>query len=337
VFHPNNKHHGGGPLPIQPVDAPLYVVTAISNPRRYTTRYHRYRAFEPYIENSGAILYTIEQGFGEREFEITDANNPRHIRIQTNSEIWHKENMLNIAIQHLPDDWKYVAWIDADVTFARPDWVYETIHLLQHYEVIQMFSQAADLDPKHKVLDGLRDGIVAHWMNEGQGSLLTGNCYGYGYGYGHGAGNKHPGYAWAARRGALDHLGGLIDWAIVGSADWHMASALMGQLDASIGPSVVQECPRYVEFCKIWEHNAIRHLKYNIGFMEGLLMHHWHGKKFDRKYFDRWRILVDSKFDPMLDLKRDWQGLYQLTDRNHVLRDDLRKYMAQRNEDSIDK
>jgi hypothetical protein len=31
-------------------------------------------------------------------------------------------------------------------------------------------------------------------------------------------------------------------------------------------------------------------------------------------------------FDPDLDLKRDWQGLCQLTDRNRALRDGLRAY-----------
>lgn len=343
MFHPNNQHNGGGPLPIHPVDAPLYVVTSISNPRRYTQRYNRYRAFEKYIRDSGAILVTIEQGFGEREFEISDFENPNHIRVRSTSEIWHKENMLNLAIHRLPPDWKYVAWIDADIEFARPDWVFETIHLLQHYDVIQMFSQAADLDPQYTILDGVRDGIISHWMNTGHGPISVrgkdGEYGGYGYGYGGhgGAGNKHPGYAWAARRSAFDHLGGLIDWAIVGSADWHMAAALVGQVSASIGPSVREACPRYVEQCKNWEYNAVKNLKYNIGFMDGLILHFWHGKKLDRKYFDRWRILVDNKFDPMYDLKRDWQGLWQLTDHNHKLRDDLRAYMSARNEDSIDK
>jgi hypothetical protein len=336
MFHPHSQHHGGGPAPIKPVNAPLYVVTCISNPKRFRSRYHLYRQFEKYIQDSGAILYTIEQCFGDREFEVTTEGNPQHIRVHSTSEIWHKENMLNLAIHRLPCDWKYVAWIDADVMFARPDWVYETIHMLQHYSVIQMFTQAADLDPQFQILNGLRDGIISWWHSNCEDGVGK-KCDPYGPGgYGPG-GNKHPGYAWAARRDALDHLGGLIDWAIVGSGDWHMAAALVGQLDLSIGPSVREACPVYYRWCKDWEDRAIRYLNYNIGAMDGLILHYWHGKKADRKYFDRWHILVDSKFDPQLDLKRDWQGLWQLTDRNWKLREELRRYLASRNEDSIDK
>jgi hypothetical protein len=240
--------------------------------------------------------------------------------------------MINLAIQRLPIDWKYVAWVDADIQFVRPDWVYETIHLLQHYDFIQMFSQAIDLCPQYEVLNGLRDGIIFSWKNENYGPIVK-KLHGQGYG----AGNRHPGYAWATRRSALNAVGGLIDWAVVGSADWHMAAALVGQVEASVSPAVATLCPNYLKWCKDWEDRAIKHIRYNVGFMDGLVTHYWHGKKADRRYADRWRILVDNKFDPLLDLKKDWQGLWQLTERNHRLRDDLRSYLASRNEDSIDK
>ena len=338
-FHPFNKHQGGGPLPIKPVPAPLYVITCISNPMRYRSRYRLYRRFEDYIAASGAILYTIELGLREREFEITDASNPHHFQVRSTSEIWHKENLINLAIQRLPSDWKYVAWIDADIEFTRPDWVYETIHMLQHYDILQMFSQAADLDPEFQVLNGLREGIVYAWEKEHHGPIVvrphgSGGYGGYG-GYG-GAGNRHPGYAWAARRSAIDALGGLIDWAVLGSADWHMASALVGQVEFSLPKAMLEACPAYVSWCRDWQERAIKYIRYNVGYMDGLIIHYWHGKKGDRKYSGRWHILVENKFDPLVDIKRDWQGVWQLTDHNHVLRDDIRAYLKSRNEDSID-
>ena len=54
------------------------------------------------------------------------------------------------------------------------------------------------------------------------------------------------------------------------------------------------------------------------------------------EYLTRWRILNETQFDPALDLKRDAQGLYQLTGRNKKLMADLMAYFRQRNEDSID-
>lgn len=329
MFHPNNPPCAGGPQPIKPVDSPLYVVTCISNPRRFRSRYDLYRKFEKYVKDSGAILVTIEQCFGDREYEITDPCDTNHIRIQTTSEVWHKENMLNLAIQRLPHDWKYVAWIDADIEFVRPDWVYETIHLLQHHDLIQMFSQAADLNPKYEFLSTIREGVIASWRKENCGPLKKGDGR-------YGVGNRHPGYAWAARRDAFDKLGGLIDWAILGSADWHMAAALCGQVLASISPAMAKACPGYKALCEDWQDRATKYIRYNVGFMDGLVVHYWHGKKVDRRYTDRWKILVENKYDPRLDLKRDWQGLWQLTDHNHKLRDELRAYMSARNEDSID-
>ena len=308
-------------LPIQHVNAPLYVVTCISNPMRYRSRYHLYRQFEKYVADSGAILYTIEQSYGKREFEITDHHNPRHIRVTANTELWHKENLLNLAIQRLPCDWQYVAWIDADVEFARPDWVHETIHLLQHHQVIQMFSQASDLDPHYRLLN-VRDGVIYGWRKENCGPLKK--RYG---------GNNHPGYAWAARREAIDHLGGLVDWAIVGSADWHMACALVGQLEKSVYPALHEDCPVYVEWLEHWAHRAEKYLKFNVGYMDGLVLHQYHGKKSKRGYYNRWKVITNSKFNPHLDLKRDWQGMWQLTDHNHKLRDDLRVYFRSRDED----
>ena len=45
---------------IQPFPARLYVVTAISNPCRYRSRYNLCRAFEKHCADSGAILYIVE-------------------------------------------------------------------------------------------------------------------------------------------------------------------------------------------------------------------------------------------------------------------------------------
>jgi len=146
-------------LPIKPVDAPLYVVTPIVNPSRYRSRYALYRDFEKHISDAGAELITVEAAFGDRAFEVTDPANRNHIQVRTNHEVWHKENLINLGVARLPADWKYVAWIDADVQFARPDIVEETIHQLQHFSVVQMFSHSTDLGPRHQPL-GSAQGFI---------------------------------------------------------------------------------------------------------------------------------------------------------------------------------
>ena len=313
----------------------LYVITTISNPVRYRSRYELYRAFEEHMKDSGAVLYTVEMAFGDRRYECTEADDPRDIRLRSAFELWHKENMINIGISRLPPNWKYVAWIDADTLFTRPDWCQETLHQLQHYQIVQLFSQAQDIGPNYEALN-IFDSF-AHSYREGR--PLPYDRHGHFYPYFKG-GDKwkwHSGYAWAARREAIDHLGGLMDYAILGSADHNMAAALVGCVEKSLDHRVH---PNLLKRMKIWQERADRLVRRNIGLVEGLLIHYWHGSKVNRGYVDRWKILVENQYNPECDIKRDWQGLYQLVDngtpRSIKLRDGIRRYFRQRREDSID-
>ena len=302
------------------IQADLHVVTCVVNPQRYQSRYRLYKEFEKRAIDAGAKLTTVEASFGERPLELPDTPGVRYVPLQTTTELWHKEAMLNAGIARLPEDWKYVAWIDSDITFARPDWVEETIHQLQHYDVIQMFSQARDLSPKHTQLHDHK-GFVYSWQN--------------GLNSGKGYNTWHPGFAWAARREAINKMGGLFDYAIAGAADRHMSCALIGRIEDSFPDALKVTCPRYYEKLLIFQDRVLENIRKNIGFMDGLILHGWHGNKADRRYMDRWQILMKTGYNPDLDLKRDWQGLWQLTGRSTELRDKLREYFRQRDEDSI--
>lgn len=145
-MHPAHSPHS---VPgIKPFNDVLYVVTAISNPSRYLSRYRHYREFEKHIHDSGAILYTAEAALGDREFEVTSDSNPHHIQVRGGelSTLWLKENLLNIGTSRLPPEARYVAFVDADVAFARSNWAQETLHALQHHAVVQMYSTVVYLD-----------------------------------------------------------------------------------------------------------------------------------------------------------------------------------------------
>lgn len=314
---------------------PLYVVCAISNPWRYRSRYQLYDRFAHYMADSGAQLYTVEAAYGIRTHAVT-TEDPRHLCLRTNHELWHKENLLNIAISRLPDDWKYVAWIDADVAFARPDWVSATLHALQHYSVVQLFSEAVDMTPQYEVAQR-HLGFVKCYRD---GVPFDTN---YTAGYSAAAGMPvklnpwHPGFAWAARREALDHLGGLFDTAILGAGDNHMARALIGKALYSYHQDISRG---YKAAIHDWEDRAEKYIRRNVGLVDGVLIHHYHGSKSNRRYKDRWKILVEHQYDPLIHLKRDWQHLWQLCDQGDGaslgLRDDIRNYFRTRFEDGED-
>jgi hypothetical protein len=337
IDHPSHARGGIHPFPDR-----LHVLTMLENPLRWRARYRNYWMFQRHIETSGAILYTCEIAFGGREFEITEPGNSRHLQLRASSELWRKENALNLLAQRLPAEAKYVAWIDADVQFARPGWAQETLHLLQHYDVIQRFSHTQNIGPSYEPLTDrgsfmwnyVENRPAPHYEDFGKPRMSAAGAGSGGYGSGKW---NHTGFAWACRKSAWDNLGGLVDWAILGSADYHMAAALAG----NVGMSLNHYFPRkYREMCEQWQERAVRHVLRNpsggAGYMPGLILHHFHGSTQNRAYNQRWKLLQRTGFDPDLDLKRDWQGLWQLTDRNRELRDGLRAYARLRDEDSTD-
>ena len=125
----------------------LHVVTTISNSARFRSRYDLFEEFEIRMANAHVPFWVVELAFGERSRAISHPRNPRHILLRSPHEIWHKEAMVNIAVSRFPQDWEYMAWIDADVSFARDDWAEETVHMLQHHPIVQMWSEAQDLGP----------------------------------------------------------------------------------------------------------------------------------------------------------------------------------------------
>jgi len=292
------------------------------------------------------VLYTIEAAFGERAFAITEADNPRHIQIRTGTELWLKEKMINLAVARLPSDWKYVAWVDGDVRFARDDWADETVHQLQHYSFVQMWSQFQDLNNDQELIgtagsfmDGYLSGRGSSRHDAGTPASGDRGAPRYPYPYPGRAGRGYPGapgLAWACTRDAWNSVGGLLDTAILGASDWYMAHALVGRVDDIIRPDYH---PGFQSGIRLWQARAERTIRRNVGLVKGLALHYWHGPKSARRYGTRDQILVDYQFNPCTDLYMDHHGLYQLSDdgseRAVKLRDGIRAYFRQRNEDAL--
>lgn len=339
------------------VREPLYVLSPIFNPIRFKSRWKTYSRFAKHVVDAGAVLYTIEACFGDREpalegiaphgtvtqAPLVDATTNRYhserrgqhqyLKVRTKHELWMKETLINVALRALPRDWKYCCWVDADVQFTRPNWVGETIHQLQHYDLVQMFTHYQDVGPEYDVLTPPSPGFAGFYQ-EKRTPLV---CDYYGHKGGRSTrGRGAPGLAWAATRRAIDALGGLLDVNIVGAGDWYMAHGLIGKMDRCLFPGITRGYKRHL---LEWERRAEKAIRRNIGAVSGLAIHHYHGPKAQRGYQTRMAILKDNRFDPDYDLTRDFQGVLQLVDRGDArslaLRDQLRVYARSRNEDQI--
>lgn len=306
----------------------LYVVTAIFNPMLFESRTRLYHRFEKYIEYSGAVLITVEVAWDGRPFEVTTPYNKNNLQLRTEALLWHKERALNLGIEHLKKvhpEAKKVAWIDADVQFANPNWVHDTLNALDHFDVVQPFSQAINLSPKYEKMWDVRS-MFYNFINNIGYSQHPPKQLKY-------AGGGHPGLAWAAKISALDCLGGLLDICVHGSADTHMGNALMGDVTLYTSehfPSGLLN--RYQQ----WQEKCDKYIKKNIGYVNGLVFHYWHGKSQDRGYEKRIDMICFHGYDPDTDLVVTDNGLYAFSGNKIEMERDLRRSLSSRNEDSVD-
>lgn len=296
----------------------LDVVAVVSNPARYSRRYQLFIEFCERMKKEPLVrLLTVELQNGHRPF-VTNSK----VRLRTDSELWHKENLINIGVQSLPADWEYVAWIDTDLEFQNKNWARETIEQLQTYSVVQLFSHAVDLGPNGETLH-IHTSFAYLYIN---GEPM--NNYSKHTNYK----NGHTGYAYATTRKGYNDIGGLMDFCILGAADAHMAMAFIGEVGKTLHTKLNQN---YKDLCHIFQDRCERHIKRNFGCVNGTILHNFHGSKIDRQYSTRWQILLNNDYDPLRDIKKDCNDVFALEDVKTKLRDDLRRYFRSRNEDAV--
>jgi hypothetical protein len=302
-----------------PIEDKLHVVLTISNPCLYARRYILIKEMmnRLELEETDVIVYVVELAYKKQRFIITDSKNPRHLQIRTETPIWHKENMINLGIQKLlPKNWKAVAWIDSDLEFENPSWVKDTLKVLNGTkDIVQIFSHCVDMN-----------------MNEEAMSVFVSFGYQYVKGLPYRREIKnfwHPGYAWACTRKAYEKMGGLYEDAILGSADNVMALSLIQQGLRGINEKSTDD---YKESVLRFQ-NRVKSLR--LGYVPGVLRHYFHGSKENRKYGDRWKILLNHNFSPREHLTHDENGiLIPSPECPREMLDEILNYFKERNEDS---
>jgi hypothetical protein len=328
----------------------LHVAAAYSNPFRWRTRRELANDFRRHmLASPNVCLHVGELAYGERPHEVTDAANRFDVQLRTPAaEFFLKENVLNRVIASFPPDWKYGAWIDGDFHFTRHDWALEAIHQLQHYDFVQLFSSYSDLTggtygTAHlpmRVTPSFAFNYVHNGFQLPEGFENGGwkkrpvdvSYYGAAVA-GRRGGVGATGGAWAFRRSAFDTVGGILDVCVLGHSDWHSAFGLVGEEAPDM--HVNGYSAGYRNAILEWQRNAAR-LKKNIGYIDCFATHHFHGSKVRRGYASRDLILVKHQFDPLRDLKKDWQGLWQLSTDKPALRDAIRAYFISRQEDGTE-
>jgi len=297
-----------------PDSEPLYVILPYFNYCGFKTRYRLFCEFVIRNRNLPGVKLVVVEALGKTPLPQLPAW--KHIKVDVNSTVWIKENLINIAASKLPSDWVYLAWVDADIHFLNENWVGETKEALEFYDVVQLFQSAINLGPFGETIKV--DKSFGYMYSRSSTPYTPNDKYGF----------WHPGYAWACTRTAWKKMGGLIDWAILGSADRHMALAWIQKGDLS-RPGIINQ--NYKNLIQDFQKEC---KGFRLGNINGTIIHEWHGSLENRKYKERWQVLTENKFDPLYDIGLDEKGVLQLTNLGRRLEKDLKSYFYERREDS---
>lgn len=308
-------------------DNTLHVIGVITNPVRYQSRYRLFHQWAKEMLSAANVkLYVCEGIYGDRQAECAPENKEyEYHSVKINSEIWIKENLINIAVKAmLPKDWKYMAWIDCDVHFHNPNWALATLQQLQHYTILQPWGDAIDLDFYGGVHQAFKS--FGSFCAKGKPMAHHGKDPYAPYG--------HSGFAWACTRYFYENVQKLADFNPVGAGDHAMAWGCMDQIEKTMPSTISKD---YQDTCSRWANKASFACAKLVGFVPGTITHHFHGPKAMRNYWNRWDILTSNDFEPSRDLSYDSQGVMQLCGANkYKIEQGIMLYNRQRMEDSIE-
>lgn len=304
------------------------VVCVVFNPHGFKSRIRLYHEFKKYMLSCGVKLMTVEIAFKKRPFDVTNDSDEWNIQLRSNHVIWHKEKALNIGIKKLykviPNFEKF-AWVDADVLFLNPNWVKDAVNALDHYQVIQLFSQVGHLTQHHEIQWTCK-GVFYDWVHKKGFHQFPDIPLKYLSG-------GHPGLAWAMRRDTYENLGGLLDFTVSGSGDLMMCNALRGNVLMSTKPGITAG---FKSALQSWQAKCDKHVKGNVGYINGCVVDYFHGKSENRGYEKRWDIMNFHQYDPATDIVTGENGLWEYAGNKPKLEQDLRYSTMLRNEDATE-
>jgi hypothetical protein len=307
--------------------ADVWAIASFYNPVGYRRRLENYRVFRARLT---VPLVTVELALG-RDFALGAGDADILVQLRGGDVMWQKERLLNVALAAVPAGCRKIAWVDADVIFARPDWAEDASRQLDRFAMAQLFSRARDLMPGRtasapgagEAIDA-RHSLAAAIARGGDPVASLSDLQA-------GIGRRYArGFAWAARRELLERHG-FFDECVVGGGDSAIVGAAYGCFDYVVQRQHLNR-PRAGRYLA-WAEPFGAAVAGEVGVVGGDIFHLWHGSKAGRRTADRYQGLTRVGFDPASDLALADNGAWMWNSDNRALYDYVRGYFAARDED----
>jgi hypothetical protein len=282
----------------------MWAITAYFDPLSSGRRLHAYREFRRHLS---VPLITVELSYNGA-FDLGPDDADILVQLHGGAALWQKERMLNIALRWLPAHCDSVAWLDCDVVFTRPDWAVAARRQLRDFAIIQPFDQlyylSASDSPRipnggkpHEYFDSFAARFVngtlpEDWFREVAASRRF---------------RFTPGMAWVAQRRILEEHG-FYDTGVIGGGDSLMRAAACGHYEDRA--SALRMSPHQHLHYRTWAKAFHKAIQGRISYLEGKILHLWHGDLDNRRYKERYAEFDRFDFDPRRDLAQTPEGAW---------------------------
>jgi len=247
--------------------------------------------------------------------------------VVSNDILWQKEALLNLALEHLPDDCDKVCWIDQDILYQADDWHQKMSDALEIYNLVQGFSFAANLPKGLEFVDELDINSFPTRYDD------CASMYGYICGMVHQSIQKPDGLcgmSWGIRREIIDKVK-FYDESIIGGADILMARA------ATYSQYAGDLCAKHSRFQLRnyfeWSQRFCDEIDFSIACIPSFVYHLWHGSVHNRASSQRLDIMNELDYDPRRDLVKQENGLWRVSDEGKRLLPAIKAFFVNRRED----
>lgn len=292
----------------------LAVVTSFFNPHRGHRRAAIYSQFAEGIRRQGLPLFCVEGSFGRQSSQV---DSTWQVEIDPDAVLWHKESLLQWAIDRLPDYYDAVVWIDADVVYQIDDLGGRIIDALRSHAIVQPWSEIQYLDRDGQPSSPWRASMAKHNQKRKTPDANPANSF--------------PGMAWATSRELLVKIGGMYTRCVNGGGDVAWAAAAWGDL-ATFQKRMWS--PALIADVMAWGRGVTTLTGGHVGMVDARVNHLYHGELKHRQYVERNAIFGRVDFDPRRHLARDERGMLRWSDEAPVaLREAIHRYLHSRRED----
>lgn len=264
---------------------------------------------EKLLRDANIPTFTIECVIGDQKPVI---ENPT-VQVKSNTYLFYKEQLYNLLVPKIPEQYTKLIFIDADILFSNSQWVDRVSNALDTYDIVQPFQTAKWFDYDNKTVIQTRKGtLFGLEVDKIPPADIANDKY-------------HPGFTVAMRRSYFDKIHGFFDKCIFGGGDTMFCNTFVKKPNFKTFVNFIT-----YEYIKWFQHATNVSCKFS--YMPFTVYHLYHGKLVDRQYISRYERLQEFKdvpFDSLFFVNQ--QGLYETT--NEKLNQIMKDFFHSRNED----